>query len=124
MKFNGKLETSCTYITEIDTDQFIIAVKEKARYYGLHNLLYLPGLDGKMCYLLDTSYDITVKEVITEHKSRLVEPTAILDDAGDEIVASVRARFRSYDEFELYGVRFFVLLLNHVLVLVFVRKLQ
>ena len=104
MKFNGKLETLCTDITELDKDQFITAVKEKVRYYGLHNFFYLRGPDGKMCYLLDNSHAFTVKEVITEHESRLVEPTAILDDTGAETMASVAARFRSYDEFELYDV--------------------
>ena len=34
MKFNGKLKTLCTDITELDKDQFITAVKEKVRYYG------------------------------------------------------------------------------------------
>ena len=80
------------------------AVKEKVRYYGLHNFFYLRGPDGKMCYLLDESYAFTVKEVITEHESRLIEPTAILDDTRDETVASITAQFRSYDEFEFYDV--------------------
>ena len=91
MKFNGKLETLCTDITKLDKDQFITAVKEKVRYYGLHNFFYLRGPDGKMCYLLDNSHAFTVKEVITEHESRLVEPTAILDDTGAETMASVAA---------------------------------
>ena len=40
IKFNGKLETSCTDITKLDKDQFITVVKEKVRYYGLHNFFY------------------------------------------------------------------------------------
>ena len=104
MKFNRKLETSFTDITELDKDQFITAVKEKVRYYRLHNFCYLQGPDGKICYLLDNSHAFTVKEVITEHESRLVEPTSILDDTGAETMASVAARFCSYDEFELHDV--------------------
>ena len=79
-------------------------MKEKVRYYGLHNFFYLQGPDGKMCYLLDNSYAFTVKGVITEHASRLVELTAILDDTGSETMATIAARLCSYDEFELYDV--------------------
>ena len=61
IEFNGNLETSCTDITELDKYQFITAVKEKVRYYGLHNFFYLRGPDGKLCYLLNRAHAFTVK---------------------------------------------------------------
>ena len=80
MKFNGKLETLCKDITKLDKYQFINALKDKVRYYKLRSFFYLQGQDGKMCYLLDNSRSFTVKEMMTEHESHLIEPTAIMDD--------------------------------------------
>ena len=101
IKFNGNLEVTSCSLTEYDKDGFLQAVKEKVKYYGLHNFFYLPDVSKTMKYLLDFPHDFMLEEVTKEYKARVKTPDPVNDDAGTETPASKLARFEAYNVYEL-----------------------
>ena len=103
MKFDGKLELSdSSRSTEIDKEQFFQSVQENINFYGLQTFFFLPDTSNQMRNLVKNTHLFTMQDVSKEHNSRLVEPTVVNDSSGSETAASVLARHRVYDEFELY----------------------
>ena len=62
---------------------------------------YIPDSTGEMKYLPKDPHNFTLTSVLDEHKSRLTEPTAVMDSTGMETSASKQAHFKSYNQYEL-----------------------
>ena len=69
IKFNGNLELTSCSLTEYDKDGFLHAVKERIKYYGLHNFFYLPDAISTMKYLLEYPHDFALDKVTAEYKA-------------------------------------------------------
>ena len=54
-----------------------------------------------MKYLPEDPHTFTLKTVIDEHASRLVEIVEVNDDKGNKTPESVIARFKCFDKYEL-----------------------
>jgi hypothetical protein len=102
MKFNGKLEATASDINEFDKEQFIRALMDKVRFYGLETFFYLHNSSGRMVSLMTEYHAFTVDEILNEFHARAgIEPAPILDNAGTETEASRKNRFRFFDDYEL-----------------------
>ena len=103
-KFNGKLKlaSSETGNSELDKEEFLLAVDDAVTSYGLQNFFYMKH-EGKMSYLVENPHLFTVQEVIDHHLSRMKEPAKVLQN-NKETDASVLARFKTYDKFELFDI--------------------
>ena len=55
-----------------------------------------------MLNLCDDYHAFNLEEVISNYKKRYVEPVADRDISGDATPASLKKRFKCYDEFECY----------------------
>ena len=101
-KFTGNLDLTTSSATEYDKDSFIRAVKEKVKYYGLHNFFYIQT-GGTMTYLLDNPHDLTCDEVHADYKDRVKQlvPVMTTDTTPVETPESIAARHKSYDIYEL-----------------------
>ena len=102
LKFKGKLDMASVGASELDKHQFMTKVKKNMRYYGLHTWFYLPDNDGVMRFLLEDVHLFTFDQVMTEFKSRLTEPAAIVANTGVETASSQKRRSRCYDCYELW----------------------
>ena len=104
LKFNGKLELSSenqSTLTELSMEGYLRAVGEMVERFGLQTFFYIMDFLKKMKYLPEEPHSFTLEEVLTEHKSRLVEPDEVLDSSNNETDASKFARFKCYDIYEL-----------------------
>ena len=102
MKFNGKLEATASDINEFDKEQFIRALMDKVRFYGLETFFFLPNSSGRMVSLMTEYHAFTVDEILEEFHSRAgTEPTPILNNPGTKTEASRLDRFKYYDDYEL-----------------------
>ena len=88
-------------LTEMNLESFLRSVGDAVERFGLETYFYLPDTEGDMKYLPEDPHTFTLEAVLTEHKSRLVEPAQVNDASGDETPESILARFRCYDEYEL-----------------------
>lgn len=70
MKFNGKLEATASDINEFDKEQFIRALMDKVRFYGLETFFYQPNSSGRMVSLMTEYHAFTVDEVLAEYSER------------------------------------------------------
>ncbi len=94
MKFNGKLEATASDINEFDKEQFIRALMDKVRFYGLETFLYLPNSSGRMVSLMTEYHAFTVNKILDEFRARAgTEPLPIFTNAGIETEASRINRF-------------------------------
>ena len=101
-KFDGKLEVAEDDPAQLDKEQFITAVADEAKYYGLESFFSITREDGSMTSILKESHAYTVDEVTAEYMDRLNEPPLLLDeDTGDETDESIIARLKAYDDYEL-----------------------
>ena len=98
-KVDGNLEVTKAESNELDT-----AVKDQVSFYGLQNFFYLPGPDGVMTSLLGDTHSFTLHNVLDEYRARLITPEKITKEDGTETKESALARYRAYDEFELYDI--------------------
>ena len=104
-RFNGTLTlTEDSPSTELDKEEFLLAVDNAVTSYGFHTFFYIPDASGKMQYLPEASHLFTVESVLQEHEERMVEPSKVLDSNGDEVVSSICARFRAYDKYERFDI--------------------
>lgn len=108
-KFNGSVATSPTATAELDQKAFLRRVKDTVQVYGFHSFFYLPDPNDAtaMLYLPESIHHFSVQDVIDEHSSRLtLEPSPIYTDSSKtiETSASIKARFRVYDDFEIQDI--------------------
>ena len=79
-KFNGTLEILPDQgKSELDKDQFIKALADEIKYYGLQSFFSIPKDNGIMVSLLKESHAFTVAEVIAEYEDRLDELAMVAD---------------------------------------------
>lgn len=109
IKYCGSLEMKTKkgdLSTELDKAQFVIAIEESVRAYGLETFFYLPDLEGVMRNLSETPHLFTVQQVIDEHESRLTELFPVMDaTSGLETEESIKDRFVAYDNnFERFDI--------------------
>ena len=102
LKFNGKMDVASNTVSlsELNLESFLRAVGDTAERFGLETFFYLPSSSSEMIYLPEDPHTFTLAAVLTEHKSRLVEPSPVLDLSSVETPASVVARFKAYDVYE------------------------
>ena len=101
IKFDGKLEVSNDDSAQLDKEQFINAVADEVKYYGLESFFSIPRENVTMASILKESHAYTNDEVIVEYEDRPTEPVPIINGDGKETDESILARYKSYDEFEL-----------------------
>ena len=109
LKFDGKLEVDNEdAVTELNKEEFLEAVKEVVKRYGLESFFYMPNSQDKMTNIVEEPHAFDVNTVLEEHLSRMLEPDPIMStDAGGvevETDASKLARFRCYDSFESFDI--------------------
>ena len=109
LKFDGKLEVdNADAVTELNKEEFLEAVKEVVKRYGLESFFYMPNSQDKMTNIVEEPHAFDVNTVLEEHLSRMLEPDPIMStDAGGvevETDASKLARFRCYDSFESFDI--------------------
>ena len=104
LKYNGKLKLDATDATstELDKEDFLLAVDEVVLSYGLQSFFYVPDSDGIMRYLAEESHLFTITDVLTEHRSRLTEPRPIFESESVETDASIVNRYKCYDKYERF----------------------
>ena len=103
LKFNGNMdvkESNTASLTEMNLDMFLRNVGDIVERFGLEPFFYLPNSSGAMKYLPEDSHTFTLTSVLDKHKSRLSEPTPVLDSSGVEEPTSVAARFKCFDDYE------------------------
>ena len=96
LKFNGKMdikEVHTASLSEMNLERFLNSVGDTVEH--------LPDLAGKMKYFPEDPHTFTLKVVIAEHESRLIDPAAVSDDKGVETSESVKSRFKCFDEYEI-----------------------
>jgi len=110
LKFDGKLEVdNADAVTELNKEEFLEAVKEVVKRYGLEPFFYMPNSQDEMTNIVEEPHAFDVNTVLEEHLSRMFEPDPIMStDAADgvefETDASKLARFRCYDSFESFDI--------------------
>ena len=92
--------TNTASLSELTLESFLRAVGNTVERFGLETFFYLPDSSGKMLYLPEEPHTFTLEAVLTEHKSRLTEPAAVLDKSNVETPESITARFKAYDAYE------------------------
>ena len=85
--------------TELDKEKIIEAVKKNIHLFELHTWYYIQGPDGTMLNLCDDYHTFNLEKVISNCKERCAEPVPDRDASGDETPASLKIRFKCYDEF-------------------------
>ena len=101
-KFDEKLEVNLNDPAQLDKEQFVSALTDEIKFYGLETFFSISREDGTMTSILKDSHAFTVDEVTAEYEDRLTEPVQVLDsDSGDETETSLQARFICYDDFEI-----------------------
>ena len=115
LKFDGKLnlkETSST--TELSKTLFETELSRWIKLIGLESFFYVRNEDQtEMIFLPLSSHKITLELVISEYQSRLTEPDVVYrtitspdgTKIDEETDASVEARFRCFDEYELSDIQ-------------------
>ena len=109
LKFNGKLDTNISAtLTELNKTSFEFELSRLIANHGLQTFFYVPSSGTPdMIFLPDHAHKITVQNVIDEHNSRMLEPSAVneVDSSGNptnvETVSSKLNRFKCYDQYEL-----------------------
>ena len=76
------MELEADSTAQLDKEQFIAAVADEVKYYGLQSFFSMPKEDGTIVSLLKKSHAFTVEETIAEYEDRLNEPEKVLDDNG------------------------------------------
>jgi len=84
-------------LSEFNMEEFLRLVADIVEQFGLEMFFNLPDSDKVMRYLPEEPH----KSVLAEHQSRVIEPAAACDDKRDDTPASVAARFKCYDSYEL-----------------------
>ena len=77
VKFNGSLDIKHSS-TELNKEEFQMAVKELYRHYGLQTFFFAPK-GTSMLDLTEDYHMFTLEEIIDEYESRLVEPSKVID---------------------------------------------
>ena len=126
LKYNGKLKLDATDAssTELDKEDFLLAVDEAVLSYGLQSFFYLPDSDGAMKYLAEESHLFTVNEVLEEHRSRLAEPRPLFESERVETDESIVSRYRCYDKYERFDLSLSRRILETLLSQVSKRQLE
>ena len=88
------------HLSELNLEAFLRAVEDIVERFGLETFFYLPDTSGEMKYLPEDPHNFTLKDLIKEHETRLVEPAPVLDTSNNETPESIIARFKCYDEYE------------------------
>ena len=103
LKFNGRLDTTST-TTEINKEQFIVAVRRMVKKFGFQSLFSIPSQDGlKMMTLEDDPHSFSLDQVLNEFNSRNIEePPLVVNTNGIESAESIIQRFKCYDDYEAY----------------------
>ena len=104
LKFNGKMdvrESNTASLSELNLEAFLTGVGDTVERFGLETFFYLPDSLGEMKYLPEDPHTFTLQSVLDEHESRLVEPSPVNDSAGVETPASIIARYKCYDAYEM-----------------------
>ena len=105
--FNGKLETSSDVTsTDMNKEQFVLAVRNLVTKYGFQSFFYLPNEAGNdMVYLLDDPHAFSIDQIIAEFNLRSADPPPpVVDAQGDETDDSIAARFPFYDDYEHFDI--------------------
>ena len=87
-------------LSEMNLESFLQEVGDTVERFGLETFFYLLDSSGEMLYLPEDPHTFTLATVLTEHESRLVEPSPVLDTSGAETPVSITARFKTYDVYE------------------------
>ena len=85
IKFDGVLELSTDNINQLDKEQFIKAVADEVKYYGLQSFFSMPRDNGSMVSLVKESHAFTLEEVIAEYEDRLDEPAPVLGEEDPQL---------------------------------------
>jgi len=104
LKFNGKMdvkEANTASLSKLNLETFLWAVEDIVEKFGLETYFYLPDSSGVMKYLSEDHHTFTLPLVLDKHKFCLIEPAQVLDSAGDETAASIVARFKCDDDYEM-----------------------
>ena len=98
IKFKGNMELTACSSSEFDKDGFLPALKERVKYYGLHNFFYVK--DGaKMKYLLDKPHEFTFEQIKKDYENHLNKPSKV-EVSGTETAESKKAIHIAYDDYE------------------------
>ena len=84
-------EPNTASLSELNLEQFLRNVGDAVERFG-HE--YIPDSTGEMKYLPKYPHNFTLTSVLDEHKSRLTEPTAVMNSTGMETSTSKQARFK------------------------------
>ena len=93
-------DNNTAFLSELNLEAFLRAVEDIVERFGLETFFYLPDTSGKMKYLPEDPHNFTLKDLIKEHETRLVEPAPVLDTSSNETPESIIVRFKCYDEYE------------------------
>ena len=106
LKYDGKLKLDSSDITakELDKGEFLLAIDEAVMSYGLQTFFYLPDQTGTIRYLAEEPHMFTIDNAMSEHDSRMIEPSPVVDDNDEETVDSICSRFKCYDKYERFDI--------------------